>query len=135
MPSRQLGPLNHVDLVFGMGVVRIFPFPLENAGEVLALAKRCKTCGGMKDYEHGSQKGGRETEDTFLPAEAGALGTVKETEPGRNRSPLLQRCPMCGTYYLSETAYEYLVSGSEDDQMLTRLSAAEAARYLGDGSC
>jgi hypothetical protein len=40
----------------------------------LAMAKRCKTGGGMRDYEHGSQKGGREAGDTFLPAEAGALG-------------------------------------------------------------
>jgi hypothetical protein len=37
---------------------------------------------------------------------------------------------LCGTYYLYRSDYEYLVNGSEDEEILTRLSPDQAAPYL-----
>ncbi len=66
----QLGPLNHLDLAFPTGTVRVFPFPLENAGEVMDLITRrttpCPVCGTLGEYHRGFQKGGREKEDGLL---------------------------------------------------------------------
>ncbi len=42
----------------------------------------------------------------------------------------LKHCPECGTYYLWDFEYEYLVNGSEDDLNLTRLSETEAKEWL-----
>jgi len=42
LPTGELGALNHVDLIFPRGKVRIFPFTLENAGQVLAFVDRFK---------------------------------------------------------------------------------------------
>ena len=120
LPGGQLGPLNHLDLVFPTGAVRVFPFTLENAGEVMETITRrttpCPICGTLGEYHRGFQKGGREAEDTFLPAAAGSLVDVRKTEDG-----LLQKCPECGDHFLYQSTYEFLVSGSEDEQVLTRV--------------
>jgi len=42
----------------------------------------------------------------------------------------LKQCAACGTYYLYETDYEYLVNGSEDEEVLTRLKEEEARELL-----
>jgi hypothetical protein len=90
----------------------------------------CRTCSPLRDYEHGFQKGGREDEATFLPPAAASLKLVREIKPGANRSPQLQQCPECKTYYLYRVDYEFLISGSEDEQELIRLTDDEAAAYL-----
>lgn len=141
MPWGAPGPLNHIELVFPDGWVQVFPLTLENAGLVMRYLeerkrpKVCVTCGELKDYQVGLQVGGREEEHTFLPDAAYALETVRETQPGRNRSPVLKRCKECGTYYLFEVSYEYIVYGSEDEQRLTRLTEEQAAEYLGGAAC
>lgn len=109
------------------------PKPLQLPPKVEPASKPladCTICSQLKDYEHGMQKVGREEEDTFLPAAAGKLVDLMETEPGRNRSPILDRCPECGTYYLYEVVYDYLATGSEDEQKLTRLTPEQAQAYL-----
>lgn len=102
IPGGELGPLNHVQLIFPTGKVRVFPMTLENAGEVMAFMTRrttpCKVCGTLGDYYRGFQKGGREAEDG-----------------------LLQKCPECGDHFLYQSTYEFLISGSEDEQILTRV--------------
>lgn len=90
----------------------------------------CTTCGGLRASESAAQKYGWAADDTHLPAAAGQLALVRDLRPGSARQKLLQRCPACGTYYLYETDYEYLVNGSEDEQTLTRLTDETAARYL-----
>ena len=92
--------------------------------------KKCSICCDLSEYQRGFQKGGREEEDTYLPAASTYLKQVKEVYPGKNRTPILKQCPECGTYYLYEVEYEFLVYGSEDEQRLSRLTDAEAAQYL-----
>ncbi len=131
------GGLKHVTVTFLHGEVRIYPMTLENARETLdaidrQIARRfqeiCSICSKLRDFERGFQKGGREEEDTWLPAEAASLVDVHEVRPGANRSPVLRQCPECDTHYLYETGYEFLASGSEDEQRLTRLTDREAGK-------
>ena len=55
---------------------------------------------------------------------------MKDFKPYDSRALQLKQCPECGTYYLYRTDYEYLVNGSEDEEVLTRLKPEEATEYL-----
>jgi hypothetical protein len=90
----------------------------------------CTVCAELRTDEWASQKYGWEENDTSLPAAAGRLVVVRDFKPHSSRLQQLRQCPECGTYYLYETDYEYLVNGSEDEQHLHRLTPAEAAAYL-----
>lgn len=90
----------------------------------------CETCSSLQDQEYAYQKYGWEENDTYLPATASHLIIVRDFQPYSSRKLQLQQCPECGTYYLYQSDYEYLVNGSEDEQHLTRLSQAQAADYL-----
>ena len=94
--------------------------PLEN----------CTICSQLGESQAARQKFGWEENGTHLPAAAADLVLVRDLQPGSSRELQLLQCPLCGTYYLYETDYEYLVNGSEDDQTLRRLTSAEAAAYL-----
>lgn len=41
--------------------------------------------------------------------------------PELRRDGLLQKCPECGDHFLYQSAFEFRVSGSEDEQGLTRV--------------
>lgn len=90
----------------------------------------CEICSTLKDQENAYQKFGWEENNTHLPAAVSSLVVVRDFQPGSARILQLQQCPLCGTYYLYRTDYEYLVNGSEDEQHLTRLSRDEAQNYL-----
>ncbi|HNW92736.1 MAG TPA: hypothetical protein PKM88_07505 [bacterium] len=97
------------------------------AGEPAAA---CPLCGQLRDEECGSQKFGSADNDVMLPAAVSALLVVRDLRPNATRQQQIRRCPECGTYYLYETDYEYLVNGSEDEQRLRRLTMAQAATLL-----
>jgi hypothetical protein len=86
----------------------------------------CSICSQLDDYHRGDQKIGKEAEDTFLPPCAAKLKTI--ITDGSRRE--MRQCPECGTSYIYETEYEFLIGGSEDTQKLTRLTTEEAALYI-----
>lgn len=53
-------------------------------------------------------------------------------EPRSSDEHHVRRCPLCGTYYQYDWSHEYLVNGSEDEEVLTRLTPAQARRFLTD---
>ncbi len=55
---------------------------------------------------------------------------MRDFQPYGSRKLQLQQCPECGCYNLYRSDYEYLVTGSQDEEHLTRLSAEQAADYL-----
>ncbi len=68
-----------------------------------------------------------------MPASAAKLEVVGAPffQPSTNYTNCcLKRCPECGTYYLWDFEYEYLVNGSEDDLNLTRLNKAEEKEWI-----
>jgi len=91
--------------------------------------KPCTICSELTDQERAAQKWGWEEDNTYLPAAAVRLVIVRDFHPYGSRKLQLQQCPECGCYYLYRSDYEYLVSGSEDEEYLTRLSAEQAAEY------
>jgi len=58
------------------------------------------------------------------------LKTIKDLNPKRNPTLELVQCPECQTYYTYQTEYEYLAFGSEDEQILSRLTTEQALKYL-----
>ncbi len=93
-------------------------------------APPCPVCSQLADQQSAHQKYGRDEDNTHLPPAADALVVVHDFRPYGSRALQLRQCPACGTYYLYRTDYEYLANGSEDEQHLTRLTAAQAAAYL-----
>lgn len=94
-----------------------------------ARHETCGTCSSLSNYEQAVQYVQSDEADTdHLPEAVGRLQGV----PGPTGRRELLRCPECGTYYLYESAYEFLIGfgGSYDEQTVTRLSDAEAAEYL-----
>src|SRR5262245_46978905 len=92
--------------------------------------EHCGICSYLADQEMAFQKHGHEADNSYLPAAAGGLIVVKDFKPYSSRQLQLKRCPECGTYYLYQTDYEFLVNGSEDEESLTRLTEEQAAEYL-----
>lgn len=93
--------------------------------------ENCAICTQIGPYSRGLQCGGREEEDSFLPEAGEKLVLIRDLKPwSGTRQLVVRQCPECGTYYLYKTDYEYLATGSEDEQELTRLTAEEAQAYL-----
>lgn len=91
----------------------------------------CSICTQIGPYRRGLQTHGREDEDSFLPTIGEKLVLVRDLKPwSGTRQLVVRQCPECGTYYLYKTDYEYLATGSEDEQELTRLTSEEAQAYL-----
>ena len=95
----------------------------------------CPICSALAGREEGHQKYGWPEHDVELPPAVQALAVAKDFRPGAERQRKILRCPHCDACYLFETDYEYLTNGSENEQRLTRLTSAQAAKLLqtGDG--
>lgn len=93
------------------------------------MKNSCRICRDFKDKESAFQKYDSEN-CTYLPENTQNLILIKDLRPGSNRLKQLKQCPDCKTYYLYETDYEYLAFGSEDEQVLTRLTESEAMKLL-----
>ncbi len=89
----------------------------------------CSICSRIRDHEHATQTVQGNAEDTFLPEAADRLEVLRSIRPGNLQ---LKRCPECGTYYLWQTFYEFLIGcgGSYDKYFLTRLTDEIGADYL-----
>ncbi len=93
-------------------------------------AKNCTICSKLKDREYTFTKYLSDYSTPPLPDAAARLVVVIDMNPGSSRASRLMRCPECGTYYLYESDYEYLVNGTEDEEFLTRLTDEQAGEYL-----
>lgn len=92
--------------------------------------QNCSICSQLDNYHSALQTIGREEEDTFIPEIAGSQKFVRSLKPESCRYMQLQVCPECQTYYLYKSDYEYLAFGTEDEQILIRLTDEEGAKYL-----
>ena len=86
---------------------------------------RCPTCGQLDGASAASKDGWPELA-TSLPPGAGALVTIRTLLDTGSRKRLVQQCPACHAYFLYEVGYEFLANGSENEETLRRISAAEA---------
>jgi hypothetical protein len=90
----------------------------------------CPLCSDVPDRCRAFWKGDDKVEDTIPPAVAklDIVGAPFYDQDTSHSNWCLLRCPECGTYYDWDFEYEYLVNGSEDDMIVTRLSCEEGAR-------
>ena len=96
----------------------------------------CEICGRLSDVETSFTKYGWPDDDRPLPPEAGRLVPAEPTSGYDAERDHVRRCPICGTYYHYRWSYEYLVNGSEDEEVLRRITPEEAESLLarrGDG--
>lgn len=102
--------------------------------------QNCSLCASLKDYERGEQKSG---EGTFLPQAAAQLTVLYDLQPrsfdlgghppltiASSRLTQLWECPECQTFYLYREDYEFLWGGTEDEQILERLTDEQVLACL-----
>lgn len=88
---------------------------------------RCETCGKLDDLETSFYKYGADDQDVPLPPEAGKLQALGDVRAGSEEEKHhLKRCPACGALYRYDCYYDYYVNGSEDEEVLYRLTPPEA---------
>lgn len=90
-------------------------------------SKSCSICQSIPERSNASWKGGKFLGGS-LPAVTSRLKVVGEPFFHDRDSSCLKQCPQCGTYYDWDFTYEFLVNGSEDDIVLTRLSDKEGKK-------
>lgn len=87
----------------------------------------CPICRNIPPRAHALYKSSEMLDNTF-PPEADQLSVVGApfyNTDTTSANHCLMKCPQCGTLYAWEFTYEYLVNGTEDEYILTRLSPAE----------
>jgi hypothetical protein len=92
--------------------------------------QKCSICRNIPDQAEAYWKGGDLMGDP-LPAAEGKLEIVGAPffdDSQTHSHSCLKQCPKCGTYYDWSFSYEFLVNGSEDDIILTRLGDKEGER-------
>ena len=90
----------------------------------------CSICQRIPARAHALYKSGETLDNTFPPETerlvvVGAPFFNTETSSANH---CLMKCTRCGTFYAWDFTYEYLVNGTEDEYVLTRLSPAEGAK-------
>jgi hypothetical protein len=90
----------------------------------------CSLCKDIPDRCRAFWKGGDKVQDTIPPAvgRLPVVGAPIYDQDTTHSNWCLLRCPECGAYYDWDFEYEYLVNGSEDDMIVTRLSSEEGER-------
>ncbi|MFX1453229.1 MAG: hypothetical protein ACFFCM_20515 [Promethearchaeota archaeon] len=94
--------------------------------------KNCSICCTIPDSSNEFWVGG-ELRTAPLPASTKHLeiiGAPFYDDSTSYSHTSIKRCPECGTCYLWEMEYEYLVGGSEDDITLTRLNDNDAQNLV-----
>lgn len=95
--------------------------------------RSCEICSQLKDVETSFYKWGWDELDRPLPAAAARLVQVLALDTYDPERRGLRQCPLCGAGYLYESSYEYLANGSEDEEVVTRLTSEQTRSYLTSG--
>ena len=93
----------------------------------------CEICSQLSESQSSFSKYGWDDSTRALPAAAGRLVSTGFIAPYDREENHLERCPVCGIFYHYRSSYEYLVNGSEDEEILTRLTPAECRAFLAEG--
>ncbi len=90
----------------------------------------CDLCNQLRDHETSYSKYGSPDDDRPLPEAAAKLTVLKTLNTKDLDKTHVRRCPRCGTLYRYLASHEYFINGSEDEEMLTRMTTEEAAAWL-----
>lgn len=89
----------------------------------------CEICRNLADVETSFFKYGSPESDRPLPEAAGKLVAAEDFDDSTTRKNYVKKCPICGTLYRYVFDYEYLVNGSEDEEILARLTPEQAKEW------
>lgn len=94
--------------------------------------QNCSICRTIPDKSDAFWKGGELQGNPLPPSEAKleVVGAPFYDASTSYTHSCIKRCPECGTCYIWEIEYEYLVNGSEDEIILTRLSESDAKKEI-----
>lgn len=90
----------------------------------------CLVCGALRSVETSFSKYGAPEQARPLPAAASRLIIVPSLAAEYSEKSQIRRCPSCSALFAYSQSYEYHVNGSEDEEILTRLSAADTSSWL-----
>ena len=75
-------------------------------------------------------KYGAPAQDCPLPPAASQLVILRTPDATDVEKRHVRRCPVCGALYGYMASHEYMINGTEDEEVLTRLTPAESKDYL-----
>ncbi len=89
----------------------------------------CAICSRLKNEEHSFSKYAAPEYDTPLPEVSQLLKTIPGVRGEINEKDQVRVCPDCRQLYRYQVSYEYHVNGSEDEELLTRMTESEMAAF------
>ncbi len=89
----------------------------------------CEVCRELGEVQTSFYKHGWPEQTRGLPVAAGRLVPDPDEEYG-SRKTIIQRCPVCGMHYKYRLDYDYDVTGSEDEETLSRLTPVQARKQM-----
>jgi hypothetical protein len=89
----------------------------------------CAVCSRLKNEERSFYKYAAPQYDNPLPGASQLLKTVPGVRGEIDEKDQIRVCPDCNQLYHYKVSYEYHVNGSEDEELLTRLTEAETGEF------
>jgi len=93
------------------------------------MDKECAICSRLKDEERSFYKYATPQYDRPLPEVSKLLKTIPGVRGELNEKDQVWVCPDCSQLYRYQVSYEYHVNGSEDEELLTRMTDTEMAAF------
>lgn len=90
----------------------------------------CVICSRLKSVETSFSKYGWDEMTRPFPPEVAQLKRPENFDSPDVDAHHIRTCPLCGTFYQYDYSYEYLVNGSEDEEVLTRLTPTQAKAVI-----
>ena len=87
---------------------------------------KCRICKNLSESEYGYYSVSSSGSSRPLPIEVNRLKPIEELGSTDQKKHHIKQCPLCGVFYAYDEHYEYDVTGSADELMLTRLTPTEA---------
>lgn len=106
-----------------------------DCGNLVHMANKstkCPICSELKDREMIAYKDGWPREEYFPKAYSKLKDIKLLTEEYTSRPHTIMQCPECDQHYYHEVDYDYMPNGSDNDEILTKITAKEAKKHLGE---
>lgn len=93
------------------------------------MDRECAICSKLKNEERSFYKYAAPQYDNPLPAASQLLKPIPGVRGELSDNHQIRVCPNCGQLYQYQVSYDYHVNGSEDEELLTRLTEAKTEEF------
>ncbi len=94
----------------------------------------CEICSALDEVETSFTKYDWDDLDRPLPPAAARLKFFAAFDAYDAERRHIKRCPVCGIFYEYWLTYDYYINGSEEEEELTRLTPAQAKRFMDEAT-